>query len=280
LNRHGFLQGMHDLLAPRAYLEIGVNDGRGLALSRTRTIGVDPAFRITVELRCDLHLVKATSDDFFASPEPLAWFPDRTPDLAFIDGMHLFEYALRDFINVERHSRPASVVVLDDMLPRSVDEAARERHTRFWTGDVYKVATVLERYRPDLTVIPLNTTPTGLLLVLGLDPTNTSLTDRYDDIVAEHIYDDPQRVPDDVLHRRAAADPDKVLASAAWSDIVAARDTGTTPSVEALESLAALRGTANYELNPPEPEPWPAPKKQTVKKSAPSRRSTRWRRRA
>ena len=52
-----------------------------------------------------------------------------TLDLAFIDGMHLFEYALRDFINVERFADWSSVIVFDDMLPRNVDEAARDRHT-------------------------------------------------------------------------------------------------------------------------------------------------------
>ena len=29
--------------------------------------------------------------------------PAPTLDLVFIDGMHLFEYALRDFMNVERY---------------------------------------------------------------------------------------------------------------------------------------------------------------------------------
>ena len=50
-------------------------------------------------------------------------------DLSFIDGMHLFEYVLRDFMNVERFSRWDTAIVLDDMLPRDVDEAARDRHT-------------------------------------------------------------------------------------------------------------------------------------------------------
>ena len=50
-------------------------------------------------------------------------------DLVFVDGMHLFEFALRDFMNVERHADWWSVIVFDDILPRDVDEAARERHT-------------------------------------------------------------------------------------------------------------------------------------------------------
>jgi hypothetical protein len=38
------------------------------------------------------------------------------------------------------------VVVLDNMLPRNTKEAARKRHSRAWTGDVYKIQQVLARY--------------------------------------------------------------------------------------------------------------------------------------
>ena len=72
-------------------------------------------------------------------------------DLAFIDGMHLAEYALRDYLAVERFTHPASVVVFDDMLPRTVAEAARHRHTAAWTGDVYKAVQALRDHRPDLS---------------------------------------------------------------------------------------------------------------------------------
>ena len=65
-------------------------------------------------------------------------------DLTFIDGLHLFEVALRDFMNAERMSSPSSVVILDDVFPRSIAEASRERHTLFWAGDTYKVMLTLE----------------------------------------------------------------------------------------------------------------------------------------
>ncbi|HEX4539841.1 MAG TPA: class I SAM-dependent methyltransferase, partial [Acidimicrobiales bacterium] len=168
MDRHQFLRVVHERYRPRSYLEIGINDGLGLAQSTTRTIGVDPDFRIEVELACDLELVKATSDEFFARADAVSWFSDGVVDFTFIDGLHIFEFALRDFMNTERLSTPASVVVLDDMLPRSASEAARNKHTLLWAGDVYKVAAVLERYRPDLTTVLLDTEPTGLLLVLGL----------------------------------------------------------------------------------------------------------------
>jgi hypothetical protein len=245
MDRHQFLTVVHELYHPRSYLEIGVNDGLGLALSTTRTIGVDPAFSIEIEVACDLKLVKATSDEFFARADAVSWFSEGVVDFTFIDGLHIFEFALRDFMNTERLSTPASVVVLDDVLPRSVSEAARRQHTLLWAGDTYKVTAVLERYRPDLTTVLLDTEPTGMLVVVGLDPTSTVLADHYDEIVAEFATGDPQSVPDEVLQRRAAADPQLLAGSPFWGELATARDTGgPVPSVDTLRSL---RGTAQFE---------------------------------
>lgn len=259
MNRHEFLRALHATARPRNYLEIGVNDGRSLALSRVPSIAVDPAYRITAQLRCDLHLVRATSDDFFARPDPLAhlrggrnpwrnlrrgrpllggYIGETALDLAFIDGMHLFEFALRDFMNVERFSRWTSLIVLDDMLPRNTDEAARERHTRDWTGDVFKLAPVLRRYRPDLTVLSIDTSPTGMLVVIGADPTNAALRDRYGTLVAEAVTPDPQRVPADVLDRRGAISPDAFLGSPIPDALVDGRRTSRDRGYPRLRELA------------------------------------------
>jgi hypothetical protein len=255
MDRDEFLSTVHERYRPRNYLEIGISQGYSLARSRTRTIGVDPHFHVSAEIACDLKLVKATSDDFFARPDAISWFPEGIVDLTFIDGLHLFEFALRDFMNAERLSGPSSVIIFDDVFPRSVAEASRERHTLSWAGDTYKVMLALERYRRDLAIIPLDTQPTGLLLVLGLDPANTVLDARYNEIVAEYASGDPQRVPEDVFHRKNAADAKLVADSAVWRELVAGRDGGTpVPSVEAIRSL---RGTARFTLVPPAENAWP-----------------------
>jgi hypothetical protein len=85
------------------------------------------------------------------------------------------------------------VIVFDDILPRNVDEAARDRHTTAWTGDVYKIVPVLQRHRPDLTVIQVDTQPTGMAVVFGADAANTVLSDEYADITAEWAVPDPRR---------------------------------------------------------------------------------------
>jgi hypothetical protein len=212
-----FLRVLHERLAPATYFEIGVRTGSSLALSRCRSVGVDPDYRITAELDGDVSLVRTISDEYFSRPDPLAPFGGRPIELAFIDGLHLFEFALRDFVNVERHATPTSVVVFDDMFPRTADEAARERHTKAWTGDVYKVMTVLREYRPDLICLRVGTEPTGLLVVIGLDPTSTALADNYDRIVAEHVRPDPQQVPAEILSRDTALPPRRVLDSPLWT---------------------------------------------------------------
>lgn len=255
MNRHEFLRQLHAQLRPRNYLEIGVNDGRSLALSRVPSVAVDPAFRIQVQIRCDVHLVKQTSDDFFAREDPIrhlrssrdprknlrrgrplfgAWIGTTTVDLAFIDGLHLFEFALRDFMNTERLTGPSSVIVLDDMLPRNVDEAARDRHTGDWAGDVYKVMPVLREHRPDLVVIPVDTTPTGVLVVLGADATSTVLRERYDDIIARWVVPDPQDVPRQILERHGAADPERLLAAGVWRDVATHRGGRARAAIERL----------------------------------------------
>jgi hypothetical protein len=138
--------------------------------------------------------------------------------------MHLVEFALRDFMHVERYSDWGTVVAFDDMLPRDVDEAARDRHTDAWTGDVFKLMPVLAEHRPDLFVIPVDTEPTGILLVLGADPASGVLAERYDAIVARWVGPDPQDVPSWVLGRQTAVSPDELIASPLWADLARARD--------------------------------------------------------
>lgn len=245
MHRHEFLRGLHRILRPRTYFEVGVNDGRSLSLSEAPTVAVDPAFRVVKEISCDVRLVRATSDEFFERQEPLAHLGGRI-DLAFIDGMHLVEYALRDFRNVEKYADWPSVIVLDDVLPRNVDEAARDRHTGAWTGDVYKMISILGHRRPDLTVLQVDTQPTGLLVVLGADPGEETLTKEYDELMAEHLTADPQDVPPEILSRRDAVDPDRLLGAEFWAELVKARDRG----IRRKRGLPKLRKSVRKALEP------------------------------
>lgn len=194
------LEHLHRELAPVHYLEIGVRHGVSLALARGPATGVDPAPSLSRELPPTTRVVPLTSDEFFAGHAA-----GIAPDLCFIDGMHLFEYALRDFMNVERRAAPGALVVFDDIFPNHPVQALRERRTRVWTGDVWRLAEVLRRHRPDLLLLPLDTAPTGLLVVAGLNSANRVLWDNYDALVNEP--DDRVQPPRSVLERWGALDP-------------------------------------------------------------------------
>lgn len=208
-----FLSQVHQRLQPRAYLEIGVRYGDSLALSRCPSVGIDPAFSVKAELNAPVSLFRTSSDEYFSRKDPLQPTGGEPFDLAFIDGLHIFEFALRDFINAERYATGRGMIIFDDVLPRTVDEAARLRHTTAWTGDVYSVLGVIAKYRPELSVITIGTRPTGLLMITGLDPSSTVLADHYTEILAEFRHADPQPVPEQLLDRLTTADPAKVLES-------------------------------------------------------------------
>lgn len=235
------------MLEPPTYLEIGIRHGDSLALARAASVGIDPAYRLRATPPDGTALFRETSDEYFDRADPLAPFGGRPVALAFIDGMHLVEYALRDFVNVERHAAWTSVVVFDDIYPRNVEMAARRRKTRAWTGDVFRMLGILARHRPDLICLRVDTRPTGLLLVIGLDPGSSVLDERYDEIVLASVRPDPQPLPPAVLERRDALAPEAVLSASFWSLLREARDRGTSRRAGRRE----LRRRVRRELGPP-----------------------------
>lgn len=192
------LRRLHEVLAPRTYLEVGIREGKSLALATCASIGVDPSFVIGADATGNkpaLHLFRMGSDAFFERHDPKALLGGPV-DMAFLDGMHLFEFLLRDFLNTEPHCRPNSVVVLHDCLPTDVGQTRRTqarptpadgptRNPILWTGDVWKVVAILRKYRPELRLLTLDAPPTGLVAITGLDPRSTLLKGRYFDIVRE-----------------------------------------------------------------------------------------------
>ena len=219
-----FLARLHRLLAPRTYLEFGIRNGWSLAVAQCRSVGIDPAFAIDTEIQAPVSLIRRTGDDYFASLDESGPFDGKPIDLGFIDGMHLFEFALRDFINTERYSAWSSVAIFDDVCPPDATAAARERVSTLWTGDLFKIEPALKRHRPDLVLLTVHTQPTGLLLAFGLDPQNRVLTDSYDELVSAYVTPDPQDVPPDVLRRTHALRPPAVLRSPVWEFLRDNRD--------------------------------------------------------
>lgn len=191
LNYLDVLSYLHKTRKPDWYLEIGSGRGHSLARCHTKAIAVDPGFRLAGDVmgkKQALHLIQSTSAEFFASTQAQELAPQF--DMAFIDGMHLFEYALDDFIETEKLCAADSMILLHDLAPFSPASAEREwdpEKTKGWCGDVWKMTPILREYRPDLIFLVLNSRPSGLGLVTGLDPENKILEHARDEIVARFM---------------------------------------------------------------------------------------------
>jgi hypothetical protein len=155
-----------------------------------------------------------TSDDFFARVDPKIALGGPI-DLAFLDGMHLCEYLLRDFINVERHGRRNSVVVLHDCLPvewpmaerKPQQPPIREHHRHAWAGDVWRTALLLKRWRPDLEISAFAAPPTGLVCVTNLSPGSGVLAESYSTCVREMLSEDLRTIGIDKLFATLHVEP-------------------------------------------------------------------------
>lgn len=235
------LKLIHESLAPDFYLEIGVRNGGSLRLANGPAIGVDPAANLTYPLGRQAELVSATSDDFFSTQAGARL--TQPVDLAFIDGMHLFEYALRDFINIERFASPYGLVVIDDVFPNHPLQAARDRKTRVWTGDVWKLRVCLQRWRPELRLLLLDTSPTGLMLIYGLQPGNDVLARNMDLILSDYLSPEFEQPPEEVLARNGALCPELPLLGSVLRGARAIRHSGVRREefVSLMDVLSAQR---------------------------------------
>ncbi len=163
--RMGLIQReLHRFDAPR-YLEVGVFDGRVfLALRAASKVAVDPRIRIS-RIRRFGHMLRhrasfheLPSDEFFASLDPDVKF-----DVVFVDGLHLWEQALRDTENSLAHLAEGGVILMHDCNPQAEAVASRDPEEaaaagrRAWCGDVWKAVVVLRATRADLMVEVLDT---------------------------------------------------------------------------------------------------------------------------
>jgi len=200
--RHEFLAQLHDLLRPKVYLEIGVHTGQSLRLAQfsEHAFGVDPNPMVG-QPPANSVIMPMTSDEFF---EKRRFFLPPI-NLAFIDGMHLFENALTDFYNTEQRMAPGGVIVLDDVLPYNQAIAERVQPPGDWTGDVWKVWYALQVQRPDLEAYLVNTEPTGTMVIINPEPGYSWDPDTFWD------WSTGDTVPPAILNRVFAVTPADIL---------------------------------------------------------------------
>jgi hypothetical protein len=190
-----FLRKLHLVLQPQTYLEIGTQDGGSLRFANCKSIAVDPQFRLkfleVLGTKPVCHLFQMSSDAFFSAYNPGALF-EAPIDMAFLDGMHLFEFLLRDIANTEKYCKRNSIILLHDCIPPALLTTGRKAgstlqrsglYPDFWAGDVWKVVPILRKYRPDLRISCFDAPPTGMVAITNLDSGNSLLTDKYFEIV-------------------------------------------------------------------------------------------------
>jgi hypothetical protein len=183
VNRIKIVQEALRRRAKPLYLEIGVSHGLAFQrISADEKIAVDPAFRISARSRKlaeskarETHYFETTSDAFFADQAALI---ERGIDVAFIDGLHTYEQALRDIVNAAEHLRDDGVIVVHDCNPKHAsiafpaasNEDFRAQHRWWdlirsqngwlyygaWSGDVWKAIVNLRSTRKDLRVAVLD----------------------------------------------------------------------------------------------------------------------------
>lgn len=182
------LSNFHDRLNPDNYVEIGVATGATLAQVKpgTTAVGIDPRPCISETINSRAKLYPLESDDFFDSYDLFEELMESRLALAFIDGSHLFEQALRDFANLERYANDETIIFIHDLLPITPLVAARERATSFWCGDMWKLIPCLNAYRPDLTMHIIPTFPSGLGVISNLDPSSTVLLTKFNQIISQY----------------------------------------------------------------------------------------------
>jgi hypothetical protein len=177
-----------------------VQFGLSLQLANCPAIGIDPRPQVTASGQQAIYAM--TSDEYFTvHPRP-----EMPIDLAFIDGMHLFEFALRDFINIQRLANERTIIVFDDVLPYNAAIAGREPLPGDWTGDVWKLWPILMGF--GYACILVDVQPTGVLVVYATDSEDEQLARNYEQILK--MYMDTE-VPRSIIERTTAHQPDYVI---------------------------------------------------------------------
>ena len=154
------------------YLEIGVFNGHVFFKIKSKfKIAVDPEFRFDFLRKTGKIFLNPynlynkyyskTSDDFFKQDAP-GLFEQKKIQLAFIDGMHEYEFSLRDVENCLDYLTDDGVIILHDCNPQtetaggSFEEWAKNGYIGTWNGDVWKAILHLQSLRNDINVFVLD----------------------------------------------------------------------------------------------------------------------------
>jgi len=173
MDRYEVIQYLIDTKKYKRYLEIGVYRGEVFfQVKASRKYAVDTSFCFPVRTRYKMMWKNASnimakyicksSDAFFQQNAPGLFLKNKI-DIFFIDGMHEYEYALRDIQNALRYLDEGGVIVVHDCNPLtegatiSFKEWEANNYTGLWNGDVWKAVVHLRSLRDDINFFTLDT---------------------------------------------------------------------------------------------------------------------------
>jgi hypothetical protein len=163
INKHHF----------KTYLEIGVFKAKVFFdIKAKNKIAVDPDFKFSTWAKFKAHFLNKTnraaqffehtSDHFFENKANHI-FDNQPIEIALIDGMHEYQFALRDVLNTINYLSPNGIIIMHDCNPDTAQSASSFKEweaNQFlynWHGDVWKVITYIRSQRPDLTAYVCDT---------------------------------------------------------------------------------------------------------------------------
>jgi len=184
MNRSKCISALLKRRNSKTYLEIGVDTGRNFFYVRSADkYAVDPEFKWSAFSRIRRTIINpynllakfypTTSDEFFAQ-QAGAIFSERKIDVCLVDGMHEYEFALRDIENSVKHLKDDGVIVVHDCNPTSRESACSFKDRvpgREWNGDVWKAIVHIRSLRNDLNVFVLDCDH-GLGIITKKQPEN------------------------------------------------------------------------------------------------------------
>jgi hypothetical protein len=171
MERAQLTQALIDKYGFRSYLEIGVRDGDVFFTVKCKNkIAVDPKYSLDWKGRIKriLHTLfghkfyTLTSDIFFNQIAPQA-FKNKSVDVVLVDGMHEFDFALRDIENSLKFLSKNGFIIVHDCNPLTKESACSfsdwkaRNYTGVWNGDVWKAIHFLNSNREDINVVVLDT---------------------------------------------------------------------------------------------------------------------------
>jgi Methyltransferase domain len=186
MNRLEIIQMLMKQKKRNNYLEIGVFNGHiFFRIRSTFKLAVDPDFRFDQIRKTGKAILnpynfynqyfQKTSDDFFSQDAP-AVLADKKIDIALVDGMHEYQFALRDVENILNYMDDDGVIIMHDCNPQTKEAASTFAEWKansfagIWNGDVWKSVVHLRSLRNDINVFVLDCDH-GLGIVTRKKPT-------------------------------------------------------------------------------------------------------------